>query len=402
MSDWFSRGAALDAPAPADWYAPGASAKAAAMFRVNDAGEAEIVLADGRRHRAEWHEVKVSPRLADVPRRLEFPGGGWASVADNDAIDRALAAAGRRNFGARAGRFLHFMERRLWAAAVLLCVAAAVGFAVVRVGIPAAADYAAAKLPGAPIEQLGDEFYERLREQNWLQTSRLPTAELWRAHAVFDEVAADLNGEFRNIHIGANQNAAAEFNYRLRVHAFSFGDDDDGDGDDDDAPIANAFALPSGIVVFTDALVERLDDAQLAAVAAHEIGHVQGRHALRILIRSASVLALFGVLSGDVSGLAIAPVVLAQLQYSRDFETEADCFAYRYMAAKGIAWETFGQALARIEADPADLQNRPATRDRRADRDRDRDGVTAKLLALLSSHPPSDARADPAAHCRSN
>lgn len=394
MSDWFSRDAP-DAPTPVDWYAPGASAKVAASFSVNDAGEVEIIRADGRRHRAEWREVTVSPRLADVPRRLEFPDGGWASVADNDAIDRALARAGEQR---RAGRFLHFLESRLWTAAVLLLVAAASVVAVVRVGIPAAADYAATVMPGDMVAQLSDEFYERLVDRDWLQPSRLSVADWNRAYTVFDEVAADLNGEFRNINIGrgASEN---KFHYRLRVHAFSFGDDGD------ETPVANAFALPSGIVVFTDALVERLDDAQLASVAAHEIGHVQGRHALRILIRSASALALFGVLSGDVSGLAIAPVALAQLQYSRDFETEADCFAYRYMAAKGIAWETFGEALARIEKDAAaDSQARPAMRDR-ADHDRRDQGgrdITARLLEFLSSHPPSAARADPAAHCRSN
>lgn len=394
-------------PTPADWYAPGASARVAASFAVNDAGEAEIIRADGRRHRAEWHEVKVSARLADVPRRLEFPDGGWASVADNAYIDRALARAGRRGFAERAGRVLHFFERRLWAAMLLLGVAVAVGVAVVRVGIPAAADYAAAKLPGDAVAQLGDDFYERLHEHGWLRPSRLSAADWTRAHAVFDAVAADLNGEFRDLGgpgaaLGRGH-SAGEFHYRLRLHAFSFGggDGDDGDGDED-ARIANAFALPSGIVVFTDALVEALDDAQLAAVAAHEIGHVRGRHALRILIQSASALALFGVLSGDVSGLAIAPVALAQLQYSRDFETEADCFAYRYLAAKGIAWETFGAALARIEAAhsaPAESAESPPA-DRPRDQHRGQDRFAAGLLELLSTHPRSAARADPAAHCR--
>jgi len=286
-----------------------------------------------------------------------------------------------------------------------------------RLGIPALAQAAAARLPGDALAQLGDAFYERLREREWLQPSRLSAADWNRAHDVFDEVAADLNGDFRDIAgIGDGEN---EFHYRLRIHAFSFGDGDgdgdsdgavvgdgDGDGDGDvdgdgnNAQVANAFALPSGLVVFTDALVTRLDDAQLAAVAAHEIGHVRGRHALRILIQSASVLTLFGILSGDVSGLAIAPVALAQLQYSRDFEVEADCFAYRYMAAKGIATQALGDALARIEADDGEVDAAaPVTRDDARGEHRGDDGVAAALLTLLSTHPPSEARADPATHC---
>ncbi|MDD9821522.1 MAG: M48 family metallopeptidase [Gammaproteobacteria bacterium] len=393
-------------PTPADWYAPGASTKVAAQFAVNDAGEAEIVCADGRRHRAEWREVTVSPRLARLPRRLEFPDGGWAEVADNDAVDRALLRdrSRPRPFAARAARVLHFFERRLWTAVLLLGVAAAVGITVVRVGIPAAADFAAARLPGDAVAQIGDDFYQRLRDIGWLRASRLSAAEWTRAYQVFDAVAADLTG---------NNHGGDAFHYRLRLHDFSFDDDGDDDGDDGDngdagesMSIANALAFPSGLVVFTDELVTRLDDAQLAAVAAHEIGHVRGRHTLRMLIQSASVLTLFGLLIGDVSGLTLAPLALAQLQYSRDFETEADCFAYRYMAAKGIAWETFGEALARIEVDESTVDSTTVTRDhgheQHRDRDRDQDGIAARLLELLSTHPPSAARADPAAHCPAN
>ena len=391
-------------PTPADWYAPGASAKVAAQFAVNDAGEAEIVCADGRRHRAEWREVTVSPRLARLPRRLEFPDGGWAEVADNDAVDRALLRSRPRPLVARAARVLHFFERRLWSAVLLLGIAAAVGITVVRVGIPAAADFAAARLPGDAVAQIGDDFYQRLRDIGWLRASRLSAAEWTRAYQVFDAVAADLAG---------NNHAGDAFHYRLRLHDFSFDgdDDDDGDGDGDaneSMSIANALAFPSGLVVFTDELVTRLDDAQLAAVAAHEIGHVRGRHTLRMLIQSASVLTLFGLLIGDVSGLTLAPLALAQLQYSRDFETEADCFAYRYMAAKGIAWENFGEALARIEVDESTVDSTTVTRDhgheqhRDRDRDQDQNGIAARLLELLSTHPPSAARADPAAHCPAN
>jgi len=276
---------------------------------------------------------------------------------------------------------------------------------VVRVGIPAAADFAAARLPGDAVAQIGDDFYQRLRDIGWLRASRLSAAEWTRAYQVFDAVAADLTG---NNHGGDTGDA---FHYRLRLHDFSFDDDGDGDGDAGESmSIANALAFPSGLVVFTDELVTRLDDAQLAAVAAHEIGHVRGRHTLRMLIQSASVLTLFGLLIGDVSGLTLAPLALAQLQYSRDFETEADCFAYRYMATNGIAWENFGEALARIEVDESTVDSATVTRDhgheQHRDRDRDRDqdqnGIAARLLELLSTHPPSAARADPAAHCPAN
>jgi len=364
---------------PADWYAPGCSGKTAAAFSLSESGDAEIRCADGRRYRARWRDIKVSPRLAGVPRRVEFPGGGWACVADNDFIDRQSARAGA--LGKRAARALYFLESCLWMAPVLLVMALAVAVAVVRHGIPAAAELAAANLPGDTVAQLGDDFYRRLQDYQWLQPSQLSEAQRARAQAAFDEVAADFAG-------------GDPFHYRLRLHAFSFGAEG--------PPIANALAFPSGIVVMTDRLVEILPDSEhIKAVAAHEIGHIRGRHTLRLLIQNASVLTLFGLLIGDVSGLTIAPVVLAQLQYSRDFETEADCFAYRHLAARGIAWQTFGEALARIEDDYRQWPDAPPhTSPSPADQDADRDaGAAARLLELLSTHPPSAARADPAAHC---
>ena len=48
-----------------------------------------------------------------------------------------------------------------------------------------------------------------------------------------------------------------------------------------DSPTANAFSAPGGYVIITTGLLKLLDnEAQLAGVLAHEIGHVNSRHAL--------------------------------------------------------------------------------------------------------------------------
>ncbi len=45
---------------------------------------------------------------------------------------------------------------------------------------------------------------------------------------------------------------------------------------------ANAFALPGGIVIVTDQLMQLAEhDDEILAVLAHEIGHVKHRHVLR-------------------------------------------------------------------------------------------------------------------------
>ena len=59
-----------------------------------------------------------------------------------------------------------------------------------------------------------------------------------------------------------------------------------------DLTIANAFALPAvGSLLFTPPLVRALDDAQLAAIARHELGHVsEPRSVVAVRVLSATVL----------------------------------------------------------------------------------------------------------------
>ena len=71
---------------------------------------------------------------------------------------------------------------------------------------------------------------------------------------------------------------------------------------------ANAFALPSGIVVVTDDLVaSAASDEELLAVLAHELGHIQHRHALRGVLQTSIIPLLLAAITGDpasVSALA--------------------------------------------------------------------------------------------------
>ena len=115
---------------------------------------------------------------------------------------------------------------------------------------------------------------------------------------------------------------------------------------------ANAFALPSGIIVMTDELVELAKkDDELVSVLAHEVGHVRGRHALRQMLQAAGVSALAVALLGDVSsisGVLSAAPALLHAKHSRDFEREADAFAKQWLREHGIAESNFDAILCRI------------------------------------------------------
>jgi Zn-dependent protease with chaperone function len=102
----------------------------------------------------------------------------------------------------------------------------------------------------------------------------------------------------------------------------------------------NAFALPGGTMVMTDELVELVGgDAQIiSAVLAHELGHVQHRHGLRMLVQATVLGALGAAVLGDFSTLlAAVPALLGQAHYSRAAEREADAYAVKVLKAAAIS-----------------------------------------------------------------
>ncbi len=94
-------------------------------------------------------------------------------------------------------------------------------------------------------------------------------------------------------------------------------------------PEVNALAAPGGYIVVFRALLERTrTPEELAGVLAHEMEHVVERHATQAVIQHASTGLLLAALTGDMTGpLAYgleSARVLAQLQYSRRAEAQAD------------------------------------------------------------------------------
>jgi Zn-dependent protease with chaperone function len=114
---------------------------------------------------------------------------------------------------------------------------------------------------------------------------------------------------------------------------------------------ANAMALPSGTIVVTDGLVELSGHVdEIVAVLAHEAGHVQHRHGLRLLFQSAVARAGISMLLGDISAVAAtASTVLLEAKYSRDLERDADTYAVRLLDENGIPREHFARMLERLE-----------------------------------------------------
>lgn len=116
----------------------------------------------------------------------------------------------------------------------------------------------------------------------------------------------------------------------------------------DDA--VNAFAMPGGIVIVNTGLLKKAGSAdEVAAVLAHEIQHVEQRHALKNMMNSAGVAAVVMLVLGDANTalIMIAHQVSTQF-FSRQVEAEADLKGAQLLLKQGIRSEGMASFFKRL------------------------------------------------------
>ena len=113
-----------------------------------------------------------------------------------------------------------------------------------------------------------------------------------------------------------------------------------------DPETVNAFALPGGQIFITRGLLHKLsDEAELAGVLGHEIGHVVQRHSAQQMAKSQlgqSIVSGVGAAASD-QGQGMSAVVIGQVieqtvqkSYGRDHERESDEFGLRILTEAGF------------------------------------------------------------------
>src|SRR5262245_25168593 len=124
----------------------------------------------------------------------------------------------------------------------------------------------------------------------------------------------------------------------------------------------NAFALPGGYVYVNRGIIDAADDeAQVAGVIAHEIGHVALRHgtnqASKAYIAQAPLAILGGALGSNSIGGVLAQLGISfaasslLLKYSRDAETQADLMGTQILYDSGYDPNAMVQFFEKIQAE---------------------------------------------------
>jgi predicted Zn-dependent protease len=150
-----------------------------------------------------------------------------------------------------------------------------------------------------------------------------------------------------------------------------------------DSPMINAFALPGGYVYVTRGLLAMANsEAEIAAVLAHEVGHITGRHSAerysRGMVASLGAAVIAAALDTPTATQAASLSSNLYIQsYSRGQESEADQLGIRYLQRAGYdpaAMAAFLRNLQRSEQlesaltgktqGPSYFSSHPATADR--------------------------------------
>ncbi|MFD1712232.1 M48 family metallopeptidase [Ottowia sp. GY511] len=320
----------------AQWF-DGRSSRARPVqiaLRPDPAGARLLLKAlDGDRERLElapgevgwperWSAGHAPPRVA-----VDLGPHGSLQVDDVAGWQAALAAARHR-------RSLAERMQTQWPVLLGVLVVAVVGvWAFYRWGTPWAAAQITRHVPVSWELALTDRAMKEIDEQ-YVKPTQLPKARQDALRAEFDQLVSAIDPVQRRY---------SDYRPRYTLEFRS-------------GMPPNAFALPGGTIVMTDAMVKDAaripgtGDAALLGVLAHEIGHVEHRHTTRMVVEQGVLNAGLGLALGDVSTLVqMGATALTGLAYQRGHEAESDCYAIALMARRGLPTAPMADLLQSLD-----------------------------------------------------
>jgi Zn-dependent protease with chaperone function len=302
-------------------------------------------------HQVQWPErTRHGQRLAHLAR------GGHVQCENGAAWDAWVQSQGQHE-----SLVVKMQQSWRWVAGSV-AVLAALAVALQLWGLPLLARAVVAATPASLEQSLGDSTLAAV-DDALMRPSKLPLAEQARITQAFADAVA-------------HQNATNQRPWKLVFRQSKIG--------------PNALALPGGTILMTDEMVALVnaDTEVLTAVLAHELGHVQQRHGLRMLVQATVLGALGAVVLGDFSTLlAAVPALLGQAHYSREAEREADAHAVKVLKDAGLSplhMVTLFEALERQRQKKTD-----EAKDGNDDKADDEDSPSWLGIAFASH--PSDA-----------
>ncbi|MES2548034.1 MAG: M48 family metallopeptidase [Pseudomonadota bacterium] len=321
-----------------------------------------------------FKDCDVQARLGASKRLIDLTNGGRLEAQEITTLESLLSSK-----ASALGRALHYLESHLAWVLLALVLTVFAGWGFLQFGVPRLAEVVAKATPASMESKLGEQVLNGLdHKYGYFSPSKTALARQSAITAALKDLCMHVN------------NCP---DYRLTFR-------------DGGMIGANAFALPGGVMVVTDDLVTlSKNDTEIVAVLAHELGHVQQRHAFRQSIQGVLAGLIIAAITGDVSSVASGlPAVLMQMQYSREHELEADGFALDALQKACLPPRAFADILQRLE-NQASLPADPASSKKTAESQANKPANSQKNHSfndMLSSHPDTQRRIQPFLQAESN
>jgi Zn-dependent protease with chaperone function len=161
-------------------------------------------------------------------------------------------------------------------------------------------------------------------------------------------------------------------------------------------PTVNAFAIPGGIIVVNSGLLKKADSPnELAAVLAHEVQHVEQKHALKNMINSAGIAAVVLVVLGDTNAVVMLMAHQVSAQYfNRQIESDADLKGVQLLHKKNINAAGMVSFFKKMDAgfitNKADAKEKPKAEPSKEAQEADT--KESDVTSWFSSHPDTVSR----------
>lgn len=329
---------------------------------------------DGATFAFNMADLEVQAKLGSAKRLINLPNGGLLEAADVSELEAAMPSKISAFW-----RGLHYLENHLGWVFVAMLLTVFAGWMFLQFGVPRMAEYVADITPPSMEVKIGEQVLAGLDSQvGYFSPSKAEPQRKASVTAALNKLCATLN----------SKTAKTCPQYRLEFR--------DG-GDLDQGGIgANAFALPGGIMVMTDQLLTlSKSDTEVIAVLAHELGHVNQRHAFRQSLQGVLAGLILAAITGDVSSVASGlPAALMQMKYSRAHETEADMFALNAMQTACLPPKAFADILQRLQTQALSQESSDNATKPQA-KNKPKQAQQNPVLEMLASHPDTQARIKP-------
>ncbi|NRB38223.1 MAG: M48 family metallopeptidase [Pseudomonadales bacterium] len=305
-----------------------------------------------------FQELKIESRLGNTPREISFGDNQLFITDNNDAIDALVKSQPSSLWP----RVLHKLETSLPLVIAATLLTFACVWLTIDIGIPKSAKYIAYQLPEFTAKNFGSTL--TILDKTLFDATEL---DLEKQQAIHD-LAQPYLQHYQDL------------NPKLVFRS--------GQG-------ANAFALPDGHIIFTDAMIKLVDDDdELLAILFHELGHLKHKHLIRRTLQDSMVTLLIILMTGDVDGFDMVtgiPTLLLDLSYSKEFEREADYFAIQQLHRNQLDVESFATVMKRFDLlysikSPAEVEGE------KNDDSSDNLETLKSIVEFLSTHPATHDR----------